>query len=93
MTSADLYIANHIPPPKDEFMAIHVLPGNGMIAEYIPFADFAKEWKVSMETMYAWRRRGKLPEAVKIGRDWYLPGTATRPEPKQRGVKCKYEDS
>lgn len=78
--------------PEDS-IAVYVYPHSGYIADYIPFADYAKEWKVAMVTMHAWRRRGKLPGAIKIGREWYLPVDSTKPEPKKRGVKGKYEDS
>ncbi len=45
----------------------------------ITTAQAADNWGVSRKTVLAWISRGKLPQAVKMGRDWFIPEDAARP--------------
>jgi excisionase family DNA binding protein len=40
----------------------------------------AEQWGVKPITVRSWIARGKLPDAIKIGRDWMIPADAQRPE-------------
>ena len=44
-----------------------------------PFSQAARRLKRDPSRLRQLRIAGKLPEAVKIGRDWYLPRTAKLP--------------
>lgn len=42
-------------------------------------AQAAEKWGVTLSAVHRWIQRGKLPEAVKIGRDWQIPDETPKP--------------
>ena len=46
---------------------------------FMSTTEAAEKWGVSRVTVIAWLNRGKLPMAVKAGRDWLIPVNASRP--------------
>lgn len=49
------------------------------IEEYVLLENKVKEWGVSRANLYRFIQRGKLPEAVKSGNQWYLPRDCKKP--------------
>lgn len=43
-------------------------------------AKAAELWGVEKITVQMWIRRGKLPGAYKLGRDWIIPAGTQKPE-------------
>ena len=41
--------------------------------------EIAIEWEVPVRTVNDWCKKGKIPGAVKTGRDWQIPDNAVRP--------------
>lgn len=39
----------------------------------------ADKWGVSRKTVLAWIARSKLPQAIKMGRDWLIPKDTPKP--------------
>lgn len=50
--------------------------------EYMTTREAGEKWNVSRVTVSTWIRRGKLPQAKKLGRDWMIPKDT--PKPKDR---------
>lgn len=42
----------------------------------------AQQWAVSPQRVRVWLKEGRIPGAVKIGRDWLIPADAQRPQAK-----------
>ena len=41
--------------------------------------EIANEWEVPIRTVNDWCKKGKIPGAIKVGRDWQIPDGAERP--------------
>ena len=41
--------------------------------------EIAIEWEVPIRTVNDWCKKGKIPGAIKVGRDWQIPNDAVRP--------------
>ena len=41
--------------------------------------EIAIEWEVPIRTVNDWCKKGKIPGAIKVGRDWQIPDDAVRP--------------
>ncbi len=48
--------------------------------EVMTVKQAAELWGVEPITIRMWIKRGKLPEAEKIGRDWIIPSDTPRPD-------------
>lgn len=67
----------------EDLTAIFVDVKSGRIHGYVPLQIFTESWGISKEGIYSWRRKGYLPEAIKVGRDWFLPEGTRKPEVRQ----------
>ena len=54
--------------------------------QYLSVAEYARRRGVTPARVRQLLMEGRLPEAQKIGRDWFIPATA-RPVPGRRGPK------
>lgn len=50
-----------------------------MIEGYTTVKDIAEKWNIKPRTVQIMCAEGKLPGAVKFGRDWAIPVDAKRP--------------
>lgn len=57
------------------------------IEDMIPIAEYAKKIGKAVITVADKCRRGNLPGAVKIGRDWFVPKDAKYPDMRLRTGK------
>lgn len=48
--------------------------------DYLTTTEAAEKWEVVPATIRLWSRDGKIPGAVKAGRDWLIPIDAKRPK-------------
>ena len=62
-----------------------VVNDDGTVADYITSAEAAKNWGVNPSTIDVWRRRGKLPNTIKLGGARLIPLDAEKPHPIKGG--------
>ena len=62
-----------------------------MIEGYKTVNELAEEWGVNPRTIQTMCSDGRIPGAVKFGRDWAVPADTERPDDK-RVVSGKYKD-
>lgn len=62
-----------------------------MIEGYKTVNELAEEWGVNPRTIQTMCSDGRIPGAVKFGRDWAVPVDTERPDDK-RVVSGKYKD-
>ncbi len=53
------------------------------LTELMTTTEAAEKWGVQRRTIIAWIARDKLPEAVRIGRDWMIPKRTPKPTNKR----------
>jgi len=51
-----------------------------LIDGYITVKDVAEKWDLKSRTVQIMCSEGRIPGAVKFGRDWAIPENAQRPE-------------
>ena len=54
-----------------------------MIEGYTTVKDIAEKWNIKPRTVQIMCAEGKLPGAVKFGRDWAIPADAVKPVDKR----------
>lgn len=62
-----------------------------MIDGYTTVKDIAEKWKLKPRTVQIMCANGKIPGAVKFGRDWAIPKDTIRPRDR-RVVTGEYID-
>ena len=58
-----------------------------MIEGYTTVKDIAEKWNIKPRTVQIMCAEGKLPGAVKFGRDWAIPVDAKRPQDNRINIK------
>ena len=60
-----------------------------MIAGYLTVNDLAEKWGIQPRAIQIMCAEGKLPGAVKFGRDWAIPVDAKRPSDGRFQKQCE----
>ena len=60
-----------------------------MIEGYTTVKDIAEKWNIKPRTVQIMCAEGKLPGAVKFGRDWAIPVDAKRPSDGRFQKQCE----
>jgi len=50
-----------------------------MKEQRVSLAEKAIEWKVGLRSVQSWCKDGRIPGAIKVGKNWYVPSDAVRP--------------
>ena len=58
-----------------------------MIEGYTTVKEIAEKWNIKPRTVQIMCAEGKLPGAVKFGRDWAIPVDAKRPQDNRINIK------
>ncbi|MBR2354614.1 MAG: hypothetical protein IKA76_08955 [Clostridia bacterium] len=65
-----------------------------LASQYIKIEEAAKEWKVTPRRVQVLCADGKIPGAVRIGREWMIPAGTSRPtDGRTRAAKEKAEEN
>ena len=62
-----------------------------MNKDYLTVKQISEKWGLKPRTVQIMCAEGKIPGAIKFGRDWAIPGDAKRPADK-RVVTGQYRD-
>lgn len=76
---------------KINYISLDALTGN--VAGYMSFSEAAEKWNVTLSAMYAWRRRKKIQNWIKIGDHYYIPESSAKPLPLSKGRPRKVKEA
>lgn len=65
-------------------ITIQVNEETGKVEGYISTSEAAEKWHTTVNTVITWNRRGKIPGAIKVGYEIFIPADAEIP-PKHIG--------